>query len=121
MASRKRTLLKVIILGDSGCVPAAIPPALDAPTTSRHFSVFQDFSPGGYARRGDAGAGFRSRARDRRRRVFASTRAPNGPALRTRARRTVPRRTPTDRPALPPTTFALTPAQNIPSDDARLR
>ena len=54
MASRKRTLLKVIILGDSGCVPAAIPPALDAPTTSRHFSVFQDFSPGGYARRGDA-------------------------------------------------------------------
>ena len=43
MASRKRTLLKVIILGDSGCVPAAIPPALDAPTTSRHFSVFQDF------------------------------------------------------------------------------
>ena len=29
MASRKRTLLKVIILGDSGCVPAAIPPQLD--------------------------------------------------------------------------------------------
>lgn len=118
MASRKRTLLKVIILGDSGCVPAAIPPALDAPTTSRHFSVFQDFSPGGYARRGDAGAGFRSRARDRRRRVFASTRAPNGPALRTRARRTVPRRTPTDRPALPPATFFTNSRpKNIRSDD----
>ena len=31
MASRKRTLLKVIILGDSGCVPAAIPPRSRAP------------------------------------------------------------------------------------------
>jgi hypothetical protein len=30
MASRKRTLLKVIILGDSGCVPVAANPNPDA-------------------------------------------------------------------------------------------
>ena len=119
MASRKRTLLKVIILGDSGCVPAAIPPALDAPTTSRHFSVFQDFSPGGVTRDGATPArGF--------------DRAPTTgdvASSRQRAHRMDPRseparsercpaaRPPTDPRSRPPPS-SRTPAQNIRSDDA---
>jgi len=119
MASRKRTLLKVIILGDSGCVPAAIPPALDAPTTSRHFSVFQDFSPGGYARRGDATP---ARGFDR------APATGDVASSRQRAHRTDPRseparaercpaaRPPTDPRSRPPPS-SRTPAQNIRSDD----
>jgi hypothetical protein len=120
MASRKRTLLKVIILGDSGCVPAAIPPALDAPTTSRHFSVFQDFSPGGYARRGDATP---ARGFDR------APATGDVASSRQRAYRTDPRseparsercpaaRPPTDPRSRPPPSSRTSRPKNIRSDD----